>query len=139
MTNPFRSGGDNPYDRPLINGQLDTRGAQQSDQTVLFDAATKTISPSGQAMLTLMMDQLRTEQAKTLDVLGDVLAETVQPLLDRIDVLERALDVRKADTAKAIQADIDGFMGTDDDAPTKDQLKAMMQQHTKKMAGVRNG
>ncbi len=131
MTNPFRSTSDNPYDRPLVNGQLDTRGTQQDLNAVVYDPQTDSVNPAGVALIGSIMKQVDQRTLNADDVL-----DVLEPLLNRIDALERALDIKRDDTAKAIQSEIDGFMGRDD-GPTKADLKRMMAAHTKRMEGVR--
>ncbi|WP_425080372.1 hypothetical protein [Ruegeria arenilitoris] len=135
MSNPFRqTDQQNPYDLP--GGPAFNKGApQQSDHAVLYDAAAKAASPAGVALIEAMMAQLRAEQAKQQDATARVIAKTIRPLLARIDVLEKALDVKRSDTAKAVQSEIDGFLGqTDDDSPLDEaRLDAMAQAHSRSM------
>ncbi len=135
MTNPFRNDPQNPYDLPLVGGKLQQTGAQQDANAVLYDPVTDSVNPAGVALIQTIMKQVH-KQVPDGDIIASVMAKQiakhVQPQLDRIDVLERALDVRKADTAAAIQKHIDQFTG--DDAPLdQHQLEQMAEAHAKSM------
>ncbi|NOD87416.1 MULTISPECIES: hypothetical protein [unclassified Ruegeria] len=137
MTNPFRQTNDNPYDRPLINGQLDTRGAQQDPSAVLYDPASDSVNPAGVALIQTIMKQVD-KRTLSADDIAEAMANLIAPMLDRIDTLEHQLGVKRDNIAKSVQREIDQFMG--DDAPLDEAtLERMADQHRKTMEGVRNG
>ncbi len=136
--NPFRNDQQNPYDLPMVNGkQIGGGSPQQSGMEVLFDAATQSASPAGKAMIDAMMAQLRAEQAAQIKTAVSAMAKATKPLVDRIKTLERQLDVKRSDTAAAIQSEIDGFLGAEDDGPTLDELNRMASDHKKQMEGLK--
>ncbi|UWR04743.1 hypothetical protein K3740_08720 [Ruegeria conchae] len=134
MTNPYRqssSAGDQLYfEGKPISGHK----SAQSDDGVIYDPQTDSVNPAGAALIGSIMKQVE-KRTPSVDDIANVICKQISPLLDRIEVLEKALDVRKSDTTAAIQKQIDGFMGADDDGPTldADQLDRMAEAHIKSM------
>ncbi len=132
--NPFRNGGDNPFDKPMINGQPigGTRSAQDPN-AVVYDSQTDSVNLAGQALIQSIMRQVDKRTLSADDIAG-AMAEMISPMLKRITTLERQLDVRRDDTAAAIQQQIDSFMG---DEPTLDDLNKMAADHKQRMKGLK--
>ncbi len=120
--NPFRSNGTNAFDLP--GGPMhNPPAAQRSDHSLAYDPATKTATPATNAFLELIMKQVGDMMLGADDIL-----EVLEPLLQRIDALEKALQVEVQRSADQIDADVGTFLD-EDDAPTASDLAKMMRKH----------
>lgn len=138
MTNPFRQTDDNPYDKPMVNGQPigSTRSAQDPN-AVVYDPVNDTVNPAGVALIASIMKQVDKRTAQPDDI-AKAMAKLVSPMLKRITQLEKQLQAEVGKSADAIDSDVSQFL--DEDEPLDEEaLLKMARKHAKMMEGVRNG
>mgnify|MGYP001821579655 CR=1 FL=1 len=138
MTNPFNRG-QNAYDLP--GGPAAQPAAPLSADAVTYDAERQTYSVAAHAFSQLMLSEVDRRIAasekrqksyikKTLDVLMGGVAKFVGAELKPI---EKALDIKRAKTAKALDAAIDKYES--DDPPSMEELEQMAERHKEFKSG----
>ncbi|NOD87901.1 MULTISPECIES: hypothetical protein [unclassified Ruegeria] len=134
MTNPFRNDQQNPYDLPggpALNG---TRSATDPNM-VVYDPVSDAVNPAGVALIQTIMKQVD-KRTLSADDVAKAMAKLVNPLIKRINSLEKALAVEISKSADAIDSDVGAFL--DEDGPLDEQqLLDMARKHAKMMEGVK--
>ncbi|SMP35328.1 hypothetical protein [Shimia sagamensis] len=137
MTNPFTSGNNNPADQLHVDGrQITGVGGGASPNSVIYDPATKAVNPAGVALVQDLMKQVQQREDALIKRFEDrekmLLRVVAKAVGKRLEPIEAALDVTRAEVADAIQTAATGFFD-DDPAPTVEDLKRMHAQHKKDM------
>ncbi|WP_425044154.1 hypothetical protein [Primorskyibacter sp. S87] len=137
--NPFRSGGQNPYDVPHIDGKPMT-GQKADTGGVIYDPMTDAVNPAGAALIASMMKQVDRRIATATKKMQKMLVDAAKVIAEQrkdITRLERALDVKRDAIEDQITNELADYV--DGDKPiTMPEMKRMAAAHAKKMERIEN-